>query len=218
MKSTLAPAMLALALASVRPVDAQTAIPPFEVSPFAGYLFGGSVFHDSQGAPFSRIVVADHFTFGVRVGFNATSRFEPELQWSRTDTEMNFDQEDLGPHIPLTIDYFLAGASYNFSAGRIRPYVSVGLGAARLQDVRVTARGIRPATNFAGSLGVGIKAFLTPNVGLRFDARGYASQILGRDFFIRCKKPSEGGAIAPVPCGDHWLWNGDLTGGLVFAF
>lgn len=146
--------LLALAVLVAVPVHAQTPIEPVEISAFAGYLFGGPLSHLSQPQPFSQLVVSDHFTFGVRVGFNATSRIQPELQWSRTETEMNFDARENGPHLPVTIDYFLAGANYHFSAGPVRPYVALSLGAATLRDVRITSEGLRPATNFAGSVGV----------------------------------------------------------------
>ena len=218
MRSLLAALILAVSL----PADAQTPVKLVEISPFAGYLFGGSLAHTVDLAidPDITLIVANHFTYGLRVGLNLTSRLEPEFQWSRSNTEMDFNAAHLGPHIPLTLDYFLAGANYNFSDGRVRPYVSVSLGAARLDSVIDTPTGFRSATNFAGSVGGGVKIFLTPSIGLRFDARGYASEIPRNDFFFRCNtfSPQYGGVIVPVPCTNSWLLNADLTGGLIVAF
>ncbi len=131
---------------------------------------------------------------------------------------MNFDEADRGPHVPLTIDYVLAGANYLFSTGWLRPYVSLNLGAASLRDVRATSRGAGPATNFAGSLAFGAKVFLFPRGGIRLEARGYASR-LPRDFiFGVCNVLDPSDHLVPVSCGNRWFLNGDVTAGLMFAF
>lgn len=183
------------------PLGAQTP-QPIEVSPFAGYFFGGTIL----GYP-THLAFADEATFGVRIGWNATPQIEPELQWSRTKTEfsplpVNF--------VKLNVDYFLGGASYNFVSGAVRPYVSLDLGAAHIDAIDFV-----PETLFTISVGAGIKYFFTPNFGLRLDARGYTSPTNDELKGI-CQVQGPSGSISS--CTKNWLLNGDVTGGLVVAF
>ena len=199
---------------------AQAGVQPIEVTPFAGYLFGGKLL-SSPPIPFvgfDQIAVADHFDFGVRLGFNASSTIEPEIQWTRTNTALMLEPVPGQPNLlkpSLTIDYLLAGASYNFLSGNIRPYVSLSLGAARISEVgqlNLVGYQLMPATNFAVSAGVGVKMFMTPNLGFRFEARGYGSETPG-NFVAACSM----GDVSRS-CVKSWIMNGDLTGGLVIAF
>jgi hypothetical protein len=191
------------------PSSAQTP-EPVEVSPFAGYFLGGTIFDEhlpgAQNSSFSNDV-----TYGLRIGWNATPHIEPEFQWSRTETEISPSH----PGNPsLNIDYFLGGASYNFGSGATRPYVSVDFGAARIDAIDVV-----PDTLFTISIGAGIKHFFTPHFGLRLDARGYTS-MTNANLKRVCTTFSGqvAGPVEPIPCAHDWLLNGDVTGGLVIAF
>lgn len=198
---------------------AQTPVEPIEVTPFAGYLLGGS-FLSSPTVPqagFDQISLANHLDYGVRIGFNVTTAIEPEIQWSRSETHLAITPTY--PNLSLvdsTIDYFLAGANYNFSAGDIRPYVSLSLGAARLfvntPPFALVGLHLTPATTFAVSAGVGVKIFATRNFGFRFEARGYGSE-MPSNFTASC-------TVGPLTssCFHSWLLNGDFTGGIVAAF
>ncbi len=192
------------------PSRAQT-LEPIEVSPFAGYFLGGTIFESPRPGP-TTLSFANDVTYGVRLGWNATPHFEPEFQWSRTETEFS-------PAHPeylhsLNIDYLLGGASYNFGSGATRPYVSVDLGAARIDAIDYV-----PDTLFTISVGAGVKHFFTPHFGLRLDARGYTSMTNDHlKSICTTFSDSAGGPVVPVPCVHNWLLNGDVTGGLVIAF
>jgi hypothetical protein len=192
------------------PLGAQT-LNPIEVSPFAGYFFGGTIF-DFRTPGATNLSFANDVTYGVRVGWNVTPHIEPEFQWSRTETEFS-------PAHPeylhsLNIDYFLGGASYNFGSQTTRPYVSLDLGAARIDAIDYV-----PNTLFTISVGAGLKQMFTPNFGLRLDARGYTSMTNDRLRNV-CSTSTgpAGGPVVPVPCAHSWLLNGDVSGGVVIAF
>lgn len=196
-----------------------------EISPFAGYLFGGKFARGSTALFTTDVDVDDHMTYGARIGFNVTSKFELELQASRTETAFVSHQggglfgtstsQKLGD---LDIDYLLGAMTFNFGHRRAVPYITLGAGVARL-DPDVCR--VRPApcrnpdreTRFTGTLGAGVKVFFTPNFGLRFDGRYYATSLRNSDtsrcdtFFRDCNNDRR-----------DWLTNGDVTGGLVFSF
>jgi opacity protein-like surface antigen len=192
-----------------------------EISPFAGYLFGGEFARGTTSAFDSRVDVDDEATYGIRLGYNITDNFEIEAQASHTETAFVTDDDELfgdeGDDLgDLDIDYFLGYMTFNFGHRRAVPYVTVGAGVARL-DPDIPFSDARQDTRFTGSLGVGVKAFVNPHFGLRFDGRGYATSLGDRDrddrffcddddFFDDCDNDRE------------WLTNGEISFGLLFAF
>jgi len=194
-----------------------------EISPFAGYLFGGEFARGSTSLFGFEVQADDEATFGVRLGYNLTDNFEMEFQASRTETAfVTKDNELFDPNEQdfgdLTIDYFMGYGTFNFGRRRAVPYITLGAGVARL-DPNVPGTNARKDTRFTASLGIGVKAFVNPHFGFRFDGRGYATSLGDRaddndffcdnddDFFRDCDSNRT-----------EWLTNGEISAGLVFAF
>jgi opacity protein-like surface antigen len=212
--------VLLVSLASLLPASAlfaQIRQNTVEISPYAGYLFGGRFARGTNALFNSRVDVDDHATYGLRIGFNVTSNFQIELQGSRTETAFVTPEggQIFGPGHQrlgdLDIDYLLGYMTFNFGHRRAVPYVTLGAGIARL-DPDVPGIRAERETRFTGSIGAGVKTFFTPNFGLRFDGRYYATSLDDSndrdhdcDFFDNCDNRD-------------WLTNGEVTGGLVFAF
>ena len=191
-----------------------------EISPFAGYLFGGEFARGSTSLFDTRVEADDDATYGVRLGYNMTDTVEMEFQASRTKTSfVTNDNHDLfgsnGPDLgDLTIDYYMGYGTFNFGHRRAVPYITIGAGVARL-DPNVPNTNARSDTRFTGSIGVGVKAFVNPHFGFRFDGRGYATSLGNSDrnnrfgcndnFFDNCDSK-------------EWLTNGEISAGLLFAF
>jgi hypothetical protein len=206
----------ALSFIGAGAAQAQIRSETFEISPFYGYLFGGEFASGSNSLFSGRVDVDDHDTYGFRAGYNFTQIMEFEIQGSRTDT--HFVSHDSGTLFgpggerlgDLRIDYLLGYGTFNFGHGRAVPYVTLGAGIADLQPSN-TPIPSHDATRFTGSIGGGVKVFVVPHFGFRFDGRLYSTYLNEND-----------------TCGDndhhhdchntHWLTNGDLTGGLIFAF
>jgi outer membrane beta-barrel protein len=217
----LAIALLAAAVSGA--ATAQVREGTVEISPFAGYLFGGEFASGSTSLFGFEVEADDDATFGVRLGYNLTDSFEMEFQASRTETEFVTEDDELfDPNEEsfgdLTIDYFMGYGTFNFGRRRAVPYITVGAGVARL-DPDVPFRNARKDTRFTASLGIGVKAFVNPHFGFRFDGRGYATSLGDRnddddDFFC------DGGDFFDDCDSDRteWLTNGEISAGLVFAF
>jgi opacity protein-like surface antigen len=198
-----------------------------EISPFAGYLFGGELSRGSNALFDFTVDADDRATFGARIGYNLTNNFQMEVQASRTDTA--FVSDDGGDlfggseqeFADLRIDYLLGYGTFNFGRRRAVPYLTIGAGAARLdpgarRDIEciLPCRNPGSETRFTASLGVGVKTFVNPHFGFRFDARGYATSLGDRnDDDFGCDDLFD-------DCNDRrdWLTNGELSGGLLFAF
>lgn len=191
-----------------------------EISPYAGYLFGGEFARGTTSLFNFKVDADDDATYGIRVGYNLTDNFEMEFQASRTETAFVSDDSDelFGSDQPelgdLTIDYFMGYGTFNFGHRRAVPYITLGAGVARL-DPDVPGTAARRDTRFTGSLGIGVKAFVNPHFGFRFDGRGYATSLGDRDddrfgcddFFDDCSSDRK-----------EWLTNGEISAGLLFAF
>ena len=222
-RTVLLPLLLLLLFARVS--LAQIRAGTVEISPFAGYLFGGDFPRGTNALFDNRVDVDDHLTYGARLGWNITSKVELEAQASRTETRFVTPgrhvlfSPDTGKRLgDLEIDYFLGYGTFNFGHGRVVPYVTLGAGAARL-DPDVCRGAPRPCQNastdtrFTASLGAGLKVFANRHFGFRFDGRYYEMSLrrdnrtCTSDRFDRC----DGNRY-------QWLSNGDVTGGLVFAF
>lgn len=219
MKTRIALLCLAVTLFSVSAASAQWRQNSIEINPFGGYLFGGKFSQGTNALFASDVDVDDHVTYGGRLGFHVTRTFELELQYSRTETAfVTHDGGALfGPGSQrlgdLDIDYYLGYMTFNFGHGpRFVPYVSLGAGAARL-DPHVPGTSANKENKFTASVAAGVRTMFNPHFGLRFDGRYYATRVRSSDDG-RCDSFSD-------DCNSRrrdWLTNGDVNGGLVFAF
>ena len=78
--------LMLLAVAASAVAQAQIREGTVEISPFAGYLFGGEFARGTTSLFNVRVDVDDDVTYGARLGYNVTDNFEMEFQWSRTET------------------------------------------------------------------------------------------------------------------------------------
>jgi len=217
-------ALCALLFAAV--CGAQVRDGTVEISPFVGYLFGGTFVQGTNALFNYDVDVQDHMTYGGRIGYNFSSKFEAEAQFSRTETAFLTTSGNVlfGPGGQkvgdLTIDYLIAYSTFNFGHGRAVPYVTLGFGAARLApncvplvvcqnpSVKAPSLSLSADYRFTASLGGGLKFFVNRNFGFRIDGRYYATSL-----------PDN--RINSCNCnGDRhdWLSNGDVNGGLILAF
>ncbi|HJW14310.1 MAG TPA: outer membrane beta-barrel protein [Thermoanaerobaculia bacterium] len=216
------PLLMLLAFAPV--CFAQIRAGTVEINPFGGYFFGGRFPAGSNGLFTSKVDIDDHATYGGRIGWNITSLFEAEAQFSRTDTHFVSPGGDVlfgsaGTRLgDLTIDYTLGYVTFNFGHRRVVPYVTFGMGAARL-DPDVCRVRPSPCSNpgtdwrYTASAGGGIKTFVTPHFGFRLDGRYYGTLLRSDDCDSTrgCDRNHDHNR-------NDWLSNGDINGGLIFAF
>jgi hypothetical protein len=206
----------------------------FEVSVFGGELYGGTVsdnrFPDITSPTGKLIQNRGHVqfdnapTYGIRVDYRLSRWLLLEAQASTASNSLVFSR------LPFTLpnghgfrtSYYLGSLVLEWPGRRIRPFAVIGVGAAHF-DPREDPEDQIDETRFTGSLGLGMKAFLNDHWGLRIDARGYATRVKGNGGFgfycFTSQESSPGGNITIVPCERRsWLTNGELSGGIVFAF
>jgi hypothetical protein len=175
-----------------------------QISPFAGYAFGGSVRDAVLGD--SRSFDAA-LAYGGALSFPISEGWRFELLYSRQPTQV---EGGLGEPFDVTVERYLAGFQEEKGPDEsVRWFGSVWLGATRFVP---GLAGYDSETKFGGGVGLGVKTFFGRNVGLRLEARGFYTLV-----------NSEGGvACANGSClfafSGNGLWQGDVSAGLILAF
>lgn len=126
-------------------------------------------------------------TIGFILGVDKNPTTQYEFLFSSQDTRLTIST--LTPTtFGLTIDYYHFGGTTVYKSGRLRPFVSGGLGVTHLNpDGNLSSE-----TRFSLSLGGGIKVPLSHQVDLRFEGRGFGT-VVNSNSSILC---SNGGCSA----------------------
>jgi opacity protein-like surface antigen len=175
MKNRLAAMTALMVLATAHSAYAQRV----EVSGLFGFTLAdgvtGEPFLAPDGNIYDAIDVKDSFSWGFGVGFNATDNFEVGFLFGQQLSTLAIQgtaDRDLGD---LTINTYHPYFAYNIGEvdATVRPYFMIGFGATNYGEVtfdRVSGgtTTIGSETQFSTTWGAGVKAFPSPNVGVRF--------------------------------------------------
>lgn len=182
----------------------------FELTPFIGFRWGGTIFAD-QSFLFDRDVdVASSPNLGVAFGIPlGDTGLKLELMASRQSSELEtgsglFEPNDEVADIDIT--YLHAGLQVPFARSRnVTPYVVVSAGLANL-DPRIA--GVSAEQRFSASAGVGVKVPMSRVLSFRFEGRGYYTALEENDNDCRfCDSRN-----------DQGFSQGEVNAGLVFSF
>lgn len=191
--------------------QAQNAMPrdtESSVTVYGGYRFGGSLTEDTTGASLD---VKEDASYAVAVDIGLDQKSQVQLFYSTQETALT--AENFAPtanNIELTIDYYHLAFTYFPEKVGSGAYVVGGLGATHMRPERDN---LNSETFFSGSLGVGYMLALGEHVGLRFEARGYAT-LIDSDSEIFCG--SNGGCLAAIEADA--LYQGEALVGLSVRF
>jgi outer membrane protein W len=173
------PGVLAALLVAGLPLagNAQT----IEISPVAGFRFGGSAC--AVSAPCTnesgeRFEVDDAASFGVQLGYRLGDG-EIELVYARQNTRLQSATLFAGvPLFDIALESWQLGGNYFFGDddARLRPFLGIGLGLTRMLP---EPSGLSDETRFSASFGAGAKLWLGGHVGLRLEARGFFTVLDG---------------------------------------
>lgn len=180
-----------------------------ELTPFAGFRFGGSFEDNVAGVDLD---VREGAGFGLILDVQADPDTQYELfygfQRTRLDTDGLFGG---APLFDLDIHYLHIGGTYLLPGERVRPFVAGGLG---LTFFIPEGAGPGSETRFSVSLGGGMKVPFSNRVGLRLEARGFLT-ILPESTEIFCV--SAGGAACDVRVDGDLFGQVQLLAGISFG-
>ena len=160
----------------------------FELTPFLGYRYGGTIYADQTNLFNQDVSVSSHLNYGVSFGIPISNGMKVELSVDRQDTQFTsgagglFSPSDniAGFHVT----YYQGGVTVPFSVSRnATPYFLVSAGVANLDP---DVRGVSADTRFAASAGIGVKVPINRNAGFRLEERGFFTSLSNNDTCSRC--------------------------------
>jgi hypothetical protein len=208
----------------VYPAPAYTPAPPqpsrgeIEIGAFAGWMVS------TDASTFNGNVIIDGATaYGGTIDYSVRPGYGVELFYAYIPTHTRFtsfvpgvpsssDKADLGEH------WIQIGGNVGRPMGRIEPYGVLTAGivifhpsSIRFQDG--TSYSAQDTVRFAFTAGLGLKVWLTDNIGLRFEARALVPVFFsGGGFWV-----GTGGASVGLSGGIPFA-QFDFTGGISFRF
>lgn len=181
----------------------------FEITPFAGYHFGGKI-RVREGD----IGIKDNLGYGVMVDISLRPGTKIEILYSHQPSELRLKRYSTGIRETLfdaSVDYWqIGGLQELYRYGIAQPFAVATLGLTHLNPKEVNA-----ASELRFSFGFGGGAIVMPmeHIGFRFDGRMYLTYIAGGAGFW-CGLP--GGCW--VTLGGEMMAQVQLNAGLVIAF
>ncbi len=175
-----------------------------EITPFAGYRFGGDFFElaaarslDRDGAP----------SAGVLLDVPLHDGLSFEALVTHQSAGLSIPPVGFGPplHQHVVVQHFLAGGLQEFAVGRARPFLTGTLGLSRYaapgdSEIRV-----------ALAAGGGVKLYPWKMVGVRLDSRFYATFV---DLDNRATVCAPGRCFFALDAAI--AWQAEFIAGLVF--
>lgn len=189
----------------------------FELTPFVGYRWGGTIYSDTTDLFGEDVDVASNGNYGVNFGIPmGNTPLKLELMVNRQDSHLEtaggglFTPNDRVANMHIT--YYHAGLQVPFSESRNAvPYAIISAGVSNLKPDIV---GVSADNRFSASAGVGVKIPINPNFGIRLEGRGYFTS-LDNGNGDRCGN-------YPYRCYDnyygHDLYQGEANLGFVISF
>ncbi|NLG74747.1 MAG: porin family protein [Xanthomonadaceae bacterium] len=165
-----------------------------ELTPFAGYVFGGEFEDPSDGTDRD---LDDDSSWGMFVDIAAEHWRHYELFYANLDTIV----EGATP-FDMQVQYLQIGGTVSHPDARhVIPYFGMTVGAARFSP---DEPGLDNETEFAFSVGGGLRFPITDRFGVRFDARAFIT-VLDSDGDLFCVSDATGGAFRIRAKSDTFL-------------
>lgn len=139
---------------------------PWQVSLFGGGWNAITVpyLYKTPSAPPAEVGFGNAPMFGLAVGANVSHRLGVELSWSQTNPAQQYTGSPPTPIRTVIMNNFELDGLWYFHRGTFQTYGTLGLGAS-------STGSSFGGTNFMVTIGVGVKAFVSPHFAVRADVK-----------------------------------------------
>jgi hypothetical protein len=184
----------------------------FQLTPFAGYRFGGT-FEDKETE--TDYDLNSSPSFGLILNFPSRGNTEWEIYYSKQSTEVDIAGFVPGENaLDMDVEYLQVGGTYLFEQSKIAvPYFVATAGVAKMSP---DGANTKSDTFFSVGVGGGWKYFPASRVGLRLDGR-FIGTFVDSNSQIFCGSGPEGGGCA-ISTSGKLLYQFELQAGVVFRF
>lgn len=173
-----------------------------EVTPLAGYRFGGDFFELVTARPVD-LDGAAAFGVVVDVPLSEGLQFESSFTHQQADVLVAATIGRMAS-ARIAVDHLQAGGLQELDGGRVRPFLTGMVGLTRY------AAEADNEIRFSVSAGGGVKIFPTPRVGLRVDGRVFATFVDANGTAIAC---GPNGCLLALRL--NVVWQMEFTAGVV---
>jgi hypothetical protein len=183
----------------------------FELTPFVGYRWGGTIF-ESETFLFNRDVdVASSANLGVSLGIPlGDTGMKLELMADHQSSQLETEGGLFEPNnqvADIDITYLHAGLQFPFARSRnATPYAIVSAGLANV-DPQIT--GVSAENRFSASAGIGVKVPMSRALSLKVEGRG---------FFTALENNNNDNCSFCDNFNDKNFYQGEVNLGLTFSF
>ncbi len=155
----------------------------FELTPFIGYRWGGTIFADQTFLFGDDVNVASNPSFGVSFAMPlGDTGMKLELMANRQASELETESGLFEPNsevADIDVTYLHAGLQFPFArSSNATPYAIVSAGLANL-DPQIS--GVSAENRFSASAGVGVKIPMSQALSVKIEGRGYFTSLEERD-------------------------------------
>ncbi len=184
----------------------------FELTAYGAYRVGGDFEQEGGEGEFE---LDEGNAQGLIFNFPAA---HVDTQWQALYAHQQTDLEtqpafDPSQRLSIDIDYLQFGGTYLFDGEDTRPFVALTAGVAHFGP---TQTGIDSETYFSGSIGAGLQMLKSKRVGVRIEARAFAT-LVDSDGALFCRSGPQGSACAITIAGTA-LFQWEASAGVVFRF
>ena len=151
----------------------------FELTPFVGYRWGGTIFADQTFIFGEDVQVASNPNFGISFAMPlGDTGMKLELMANRQASELETESGLFEPNdeiADIDVTYLHAGLQFPFARSRnATPYFVVSAGLANL-DPQIS--GVSAENKFSASAGVGVKLPMSQVLSVKIEGRGYYTSL-----------------------------------------
>jgi len=204
--------LISLSIAGISVASAENTAIGLQITPFAGYRFGGEFEEKDSGDTFD---LDDNSSYGLIVNFPYSDYTEWEIYYSQQSTSVdaagfaNTDQR-----FDLDVDYLQIGGTYLFQETRVAvPYFVATVGITKLDP---DLEGTSSDNFFSFGVGGGWKFFPGSRIGLRLDGR-FLGTFIDSNSKVFCQSGESGGRCAIGLKGDL-MYQFEMQAGAIVRF
>lgn len=184
----------------------------FELTPFAGYQFGGKL-RMYEGD----FKLEDGMNYGLAMDIEVAKDTKLELFWSHMESRAsfvpywNYDYLDYDP-ADMNVGYIQIGSVREINMDNIRPFGVFTLGTTYFKPQNQTTTNYSDVWKFSMTLGGGVKIWISDRIGIRAQGRLMLPMFWGGVGF----SAGTGGSGFTIGGGTSMV-QGDFSGGLIIA-
>jgi len=191
--------------------QAQESPGQFELTPFAGYRFGGTFYDEDTD---NTIALADDASFGLILDIRESTNTQWEIIYSHQTTTANISELDIPQQfVDVDIHYLQGGGTLLGDGNKVRPYLAATIGGTLVDPA---SGEFEDDFFWSFSIGTGLTFRPAKRLGFRLEARAFGTLISSSsDLF--CRSGPQGGLCA-ISVDGKILWQLETFAGIVLRF